>query len=99
MSAPPLASIQANALLCQLLILTQNSQAYYFATMHRTRTISVCTCVLWISLGHLQKEKLTCEQMAERAGLFNAEKAVSHWDLDWGSFDWHIWSESEMRRR
>lgn len=41
MNAPPLASIQATALLCQLLILTQNPQAYYFATMHRARTISV----------------------------------------------------------
>ncbi|KAI5786450.1 hypothetical protein DFH27DRAFT_259364 [Peziza echinospora] len=41
MIAPPLASIQANALLCQLLILTQNPQAYYFATMHRARTISM----------------------------------------------------------
>ncbi|KFY87816.1 hypothetical protein V498_07018 [Pseudogymnoascus sp. VKM F-4517 (FW-2822)] len=41
MSAPPLASIQATALLCQLLILTQNPQAYYFATMHRARTISM----------------------------------------------------------
>ncbi|KFY78179.1 hypothetical protein V499_02615 [Pseudogymnoascus sp. VKM F-103] len=41
MNAPPLASIQATALLCQLLILTQNPQAYYFATMYRARTISM----------------------------------------------------------
>ncbi|KAK9364431.1 hypothetical protein V1509DRAFT_643697 [Lipomyces kononenkoae] len=77
MSAPPLPSIQANALLCQLLILTQNPQAYYFATMHRARTIS----------------------MADRAGLFCASDEINHWDLNESSFDWHIWSELEMRKR
>ena len=39
--AENLPSIYALVLLCQLLILTQNHQAYYFATMHRARTISV----------------------------------------------------------
>ncbi|KFY34486.1 hypothetical protein V494_06721 [Pseudogymnoascus sp. VKM F-4513 (FW-928)] len=77
MSAPPLESIQATALLCQLLILTQNPQAYYFATMHRGRTIS----------------------MAERAGLFYNGDTTNQWNLNDNSFDWHLWSQLEMRKR
>lgn len=41
MGVPPLASIQANTLLCQILILTKNKEAFHFAMLHRARTISV----------------------------------------------------------